>query len=93
MDFDYDKLLDRVWEGLPEKLKKHERFEIPKAMVSWAQYTGHYISRFVLSLRVNWRIFFYQREPQVRDNFSYNNIRAYAATYYRPFEGEIPIAN
>ena len=27
--YDYKMLLDRVWEVLPEKLKKHERFEIP----------------------------------------------------------------
>jgi len=29
--YDYDKLLDRVWTGLPDKLKKHDRFEIPQA--------------------------------------------------------------
>jgi len=29
--YDYDKLLERVWAGLPEKLKKHDRFEIPEA--------------------------------------------------------------
>jgi translation initiation factor 2 subunit 2 len=29
--YDYDKLLERVWGGLPEKLKKHDRFEIPEA--------------------------------------------------------------
>jgi translation initiation factor 2 subunit 2 len=29
--YDYDKLLERVWGGLPEKLKKHDRFEIPVA--------------------------------------------------------------
>jgi translation initiation factor 2 subunit 2 len=29
--YDYDKLLERVWTGLPEKLKKHDRFEIPEA--------------------------------------------------------------
>ncbi|MBD3387891.1 MAG: translation initiation factor IF-2 subunit beta [Candidatus Altiarchaeales archaeon] len=29
--YEYDKLLERVWTGLPEKLKKHERFEIPAA--------------------------------------------------------------
>ena len=31
MEYDYDKLLDRVWAGLPEKLKKHDRFEIPES--------------------------------------------------------------
>jgi len=29
--YDYDKLLERVWSGLPEKVKKHDRFEIPLA--------------------------------------------------------------
>jgi translation initiation factor 2 subunit 2 len=29
--YDYDKLLERVWSNLPEKLKKHDRFEIPEA--------------------------------------------------------------
>ncbi|MFH0861883.1 MAG: translation initiation factor IF-2 subunit beta [Candidatus Altiarchaeota archaeon] len=29
--YDYDKLLERVWSGLPEKLKKHDRFEMPQA--------------------------------------------------------------
>lgn len=29
MEYDYNKLLDGLWEALPEKLKKHERFEIP----------------------------------------------------------------
>jgi translation initiation factor 2 subunit 2 len=29
--YDYDRLLERVWGGLPEKLKKHERFETPQA--------------------------------------------------------------
>jgi translation initiation factor 2 subunit 2 len=29
--YDYDKLLERVWSGLPEKLKKHDRFEVPQA--------------------------------------------------------------
>ena len=28
---DYDKLLDRVWSKLPEKLKSSERFELPEA--------------------------------------------------------------
>jgi translation initiation factor 2 subunit 2 len=31
MKQDYDALLDRVWKGLPEKLKKHDRFEMPQA--------------------------------------------------------------
>ncbi|MBU0762429.1 MAG: translation initiation factor IF-2 subunit beta [Candidatus Altiarchaeota archaeon] len=31
MDYSYDLLLERVWKVLPEKLKKHERFEIPEA--------------------------------------------------------------
>ena len=31
MSSDYDSLLERSWENLPEKLKKHERFEIPEA--------------------------------------------------------------
>ena len=31
MDYNYDLLLERVWKTLPEKLKKHERFEIPEA--------------------------------------------------------------
>ncbi len=31
MDYNYDTLLERVWKTLPEKLKKHERFEIPEA--------------------------------------------------------------
>lgn len=31
MDYGYDTLLDRVWKGLPEKLKNHERFEMPDA--------------------------------------------------------------
>lgn len=29
-EYGYEKLLDRVWENLPEKLKDHARFEIPK---------------------------------------------------------------
>ncbi|MFH1054591.1 MAG: translation initiation factor IF-2 subunit beta [Candidatus Altiarchaeota archaeon] len=29
--YDYDRLLERVWAGLPEKLKKHDRFEVPEA--------------------------------------------------------------
>jgi translation initiation factor 2 subunit 2 len=29
--YDYDMLWERVWGRLPEKLKKHERFEIPEA--------------------------------------------------------------
>jgi len=31
-EYDYDKLLDRAWGMLPEKLKSHERFEIPQAV-------------------------------------------------------------
>jgi translation initiation factor 2 subunit 2 len=31
MDYVYDDLLERVWKSLPEKAKKHERFEIPEA--------------------------------------------------------------
>jgi len=31
MEYDYDKLLERVWTKLPEKLKSHERFEMPSA--------------------------------------------------------------
>ena len=31
MDYGYDMLLKRVWKGLPEKLKKHDRFEMPQA--------------------------------------------------------------
>ena len=31
MNYDYDMLLERVWKGLPEKLKSHERFEMPQA--------------------------------------------------------------
>jgi len=31
MSGDYDQLLDRVWDGLPEKVKAHERFELPQA--------------------------------------------------------------
>ncbi len=29
-EYEYGKLLDRAWENLPEKLKDHSRFEIPK---------------------------------------------------------------
>jgi len=29
--YDYDMLLERIWGKLPEKLKTHERFEIPEA--------------------------------------------------------------
>ncbi|HDH41648.1 MAG TPA: translation initiation factor IF-2 subunit beta [Candidatus Altiarchaeales archaeon] len=29
--YEYEKLLDRAWEKLPDKLKNHSRFEIPKA--------------------------------------------------------------
>jgi len=29
--YEYDNLLERVWEGLPEKVKKHDRFELPQA--------------------------------------------------------------
>ena len=32
MDYDYDKLLDRAWGMLPEKLKSHERFEVPEVV-------------------------------------------------------------
>ncbi len=28
--YEYETLLDRAWEKLPEKLKNHSRFEIPK---------------------------------------------------------------
>ncbi|MFC2154424.1 translation initiation factor IF-2 subunit beta [Candidatus Altiarchaeota archaeon] len=31
MDYDYDKLLDRAWSKLPDKLKEHSRFEMPEA--------------------------------------------------------------
>jgi translation initiation factor 2 subunit 2 len=31
MKYEYDKLLDRAWSMLPERLKKHERFEVPTA--------------------------------------------------------------
>ncbi|MCX6694760.1 MAG: translation initiation factor IF-2 subunit beta [Candidatus Altiarchaeota archaeon] len=30
--YDYEKLLDRAWGMLPDKLKSHERFEIPQAV-------------------------------------------------------------
>jgi len=33
MEYDYDKLLTRVWDNLPEKLRKHERFEMPEAQI------------------------------------------------------------
>lgn len=36
MEYDYAKLLDRLWENLPEKLKTTERFEMPKADV-WVE--------------------------------------------------------
>ncbi|MFH1403633.1 MAG: translation initiation factor IF-2 subunit beta [Candidatus Altiarchaeota archaeon] len=32
MDYDYEKLLERAWANLPDKLRKHERFEMPKAV-------------------------------------------------------------
>ena len=32
MDYDYEKLLDRAWGMLPEKLKQHDRFEIPQSV-------------------------------------------------------------
>jgi len=31
MDYDYAQLLDRAWTKLPEKLKSHNRFELPEA--------------------------------------------------------------
>jgi translation initiation factor 2 subunit 2 len=31
MEYQYDVLLDRLWSKLPEKLKQHERFEMPDA--------------------------------------------------------------
>ncbi|MBN2014317.1 MAG: translation initiation factor IF-2 subunit beta [Candidatus Altiarchaeota archaeon] len=31
MEYDYGKLLDRAWANLPEKLRDHSRFELPKA--------------------------------------------------------------
>lgn len=31
MDYEYDQLLDRVWNNLPDDLKSTERFELPKA--------------------------------------------------------------
>jgi len=31
MAYDYDVLLERVLTGLPEKLKKHDRYELPEA--------------------------------------------------------------
>ncbi len=31
MDYNYNKLLERAWTKLPEKLKSHERFEMPTA--------------------------------------------------------------
>lgn len=33
MEDDYQKLLDRAWKNLPEKVLKEERFEMPKADV------------------------------------------------------------
>jgi translation initiation factor 2 subunit 2 len=36
MEYDYKKLLDRLWGNLPEKLKSTERFEMPKADV-WVE--------------------------------------------------------
>lgn len=30
--YEYNSLLDRAWNNLPEKLKTHSRFEIPKAV-------------------------------------------------------------
>ncbi|MFH1789321.1 MAG: translation initiation factor IF-2 subunit beta [Candidatus Altiarchaeota archaeon] len=36
MEYDHKKLLDRLWENLPEKLKTSERFEMPKADV-WVE--------------------------------------------------------
>jgi len=32
MDYDYKKLLDRAWDNLPEKVKSHERFEMPQVV-------------------------------------------------------------
>ncbi|MFC2162550.1 translation initiation factor IF-2 subunit beta [Candidatus Altiarchaeota archaeon] len=31
MEYDYEKLLTKAWSNLPDKLRKHERFEMPKA--------------------------------------------------------------
>lgn len=31
MDSEYDKLLERAWSSLPETLKSHKRYELPKA--------------------------------------------------------------
>lgn len=33
MEYNYEKLLDRVWDNLPEKLKSMSRFEIPVANI------------------------------------------------------------
>lgn len=33
MEYNYSKLLDRAWANLPEKLKSHSRFEIPKSKI------------------------------------------------------------
>ncbi|HHQ45217.1 MAG TPA: translation initiation factor IF-2 subunit beta [Candidatus Altiarchaeales archaeon] len=30
LDYEYGKLLDRAWKALPEDLKSHKRFELPK---------------------------------------------------------------
>jgi translation initiation factor 2 subunit 2 len=32
MEYNYNKLLDRAWESLPEEVKKHERFNIPQSV-------------------------------------------------------------
>ncbi len=29
MEYEYNTLLERVWKGLPSKLKEHDRFEVP----------------------------------------------------------------
>jgi len=31
MEYNYNQLLDRCWENLPEGLKAHDRFTIPQA--------------------------------------------------------------
>ncbi|MFH1835895.1 MAG: translation initiation factor IF-2 subunit beta [Methanobacteriota archaeon] len=45
MDYDYNALLDRLWENLPEKLKSSERFEMPQADV-WVEGNVTYIRNF-----------------------------------------------
>jgi len=45
MDYDYNALLNRLWENIPEKLKSGERFEMPQADV-WVEGNVTYIRNF-----------------------------------------------